>query len=148
MDKCYGPSSRRFEALTAEGLRRAAALAQWRRGIARGWPTVKVEGVEAKGPDPMHVGAELEVRARVNLGSFSPDDVEVQLFHGVVDNSGEIATPRTAAMSHNGAHDGNTWLFNGTIPCRTSGQYGYAVRVLPRHADLANPFESGLVCWG
>ena len=25
---------------------------------------------------------------------------------------------------------------------------GYAVRVLPRNADLASPFEPGLVCWG
>ena len=51
-------------------------------------------------------------------------------------------------MSHNGAHEGSTWLFTGTIPCRSSGQYGFAVRVLPQHADLANPFEPGLVCWG
>ncbi len=41
-----------------------------------------------------------------------------------------------------------TWLFKGTIPCRSSGQYGYAVRVLPRHPDLGNPFEPGLVVWG
>ena len=52
-------------------------------------------------------------------------------------------------MSHNGsAATGSTWVFQGTIPCRSSGQHGYAVRVLPRHADLANPFEPGLVCWG
>jgi starch phosphorylase len=34
------------------------------------------------------------------------------------------------------------------VPCKASGQQGYAVRVLPRHADLGSPFEPGLVCWG
>jgi hypothetical protein len=28
------------------------------------------------------------------------------------------------------------------------GQHGFAVRVLPRHQDLAKSFEPGLVTWG
>jgi starch phosphorylase len=97
----------------------------------------------------MHVGSELKVKARVQLGGFSPEDVEVQLFHGLVDSFGEIPHPRTVTMSHNGPPAaGSAWQFSGTIPCRSSGQYGYAVRVLPRNKDLSNPFEPGLVCWG
>jgi starch phosphorylase len=148
MEKCYWPSTQRFTRLSGEGLKRASVLAQWRRGVQRGWPQVRIEAVTSNGADPMHVGSALDVQARVNLGGLSPDDVEVQLFHGVVDSLGEIPNPRTVAMSHNGAHEGSTWVFHGTIPCRSSGQHGYAVRVLPRHSDLANPFEPGLVCWG
>jgi starch phosphorylase len=96
----------------------------------------------------MHVGSELGVEARVNLGNFAPDDVEVQLFHGVVDSLGEIPAPSTVTMSHNGSHDGTSWVFRGTIPLRSSGQHGFAVRVLPKNHDLANPFEPGLLCWG
>ena len=51
-------------------------------------------------------------------------------------------------MSTNGNHEGSSWVYRGTIPCRASGQHGYAVRVLPKHADLANSFEPGLVTWG
>jgi starch phosphorylase len=73
----------------------------------------------------------------------------VQLFHGLVDSFGEIPSPRTVTMSHNGPpREGNTWVFQGAIPCRSSGQHGYAVRILPKNADLANPYEPGLVCWG
>jgi starch phosphorylase len=129
-------------------MRKAAALAQWRRALQRGWPQVKVEAVEANGADPMHVGGQLQVKARVNLGGLSPDDVVVQLFHGALDNLGEIPQPATVPMSHNAQREGSVWEFKGTIPCRASGQHGFAVRVLPRHEDLANPFEPGLVCWG
>lgn len=148
MEKCYAPSAERYLSLTGEGLQRATGLAKWRKNVAKDWTQIRVEGVEARGADPMHVGAQLEVQARVNLGSLSPDDVQVQLFHGAVDNLGEIPSPGTVMMSHNGAHQGNTWLFKGTIACRSSGQHGYAVRVLPRHPDLSNPFEPGLVVWG
>ncbi len=149
MEKCYAPSIDRFEKLTRGGLSRATKLARWREGMRRGWPKIRVENVEAKGADPMHVGAALEVRARVDLGPFAPDDVEVQLFHGVLDSMGDIANPESVTMEQDSAAlRGNVWLFTGTIPCQTSGQHGYAVRVLPRHADLAHPFEPGLLCWG
>jgi starch phosphorylase len=146
---CYLPSAQRFLRLAGENLRRAGELAAWRRNLARGWRQVRVVGVESNGADPMHVGAELHVKVRVDLGGLRPDDVEVQLFHGLVDSLGEIPQPRTARMSHNGrAEQGSTWVFTGAIPCSSTGQHGFAVRVLPRHGDLANPFEPGLVTWG
>jgi hypothetical protein len=59
-------------------------------------------------------------------------------------------------MATNAQRVGTSWLFKGTIlhccrrriSFRSSGLYGYAVRVLLRHPDLANPFEPGLVVWG
>ena len=80
------------------------------------------------------------MKAQVQLGRLSPDDVQVQLFHGLVDNLGESRSRtrwRCAASNGDGA-----WVFTGTIPCRSSGQHGYAVRVLPRHADW-QPVRAG-----
>jgi starch phosphorylase len=148
VERCYWPSSLRFSSLAADNLKKANDLALWRRRLAQGWQQVRIETVQAKGADPIHVGAKLEVDARVNLGSFSPQDVEVQLFHGFVDSLGDIPTPFTIPMSHNGGAENGAWWFHGVIPCRASGQHGYAVRVLPKHPDLANLFEPGLVCWG
>jgi starch phosphorylase len=147
--RCYGPSAERFARLTADSLARAKSLAQWRRMLGQKWSKLKVEGVETSGTDPMHVGGAMRVQVRVHLGEVRPDDVEVQLFHGLVDSMGEIPSPGTVPMSPNGRpeHDGR-WLYTGTIPCATSGQHGFAVRVLPRHGDLASPYEPGLVCWG
>jgi glycogen phosphorylase len=146
---CYLPSAQRFLRLSGDNLQKAKALAQWRQTLQRGWGQIKVEGVEVNSSDPMQVGGELPVTVRVNLGRFSPDDVEVQLFHGLVDSLGEIPRPDLVPMSHNGKpkHD-NVWEFHGAIPCRSSGQHGFSVRVLPRHGDLASSYEPGLVCWG
>jgi glycogen phosphorylase len=145
---CYVPSAARYAQLTSDNLKSAADLSQWRRRLLREWSQVKVENVDTDGKEAMKVGAEFEVQARISLGSLQPDDVEVQLFHGIIDNAGEIPEPSTAAMSSNGSVHGPTWLFKGKIRCQSSGHYGYTVRVLPRHAKLGNPYESGLVCWG
>jgi starch phosphorylase len=148
VEKGYWPSSQRFEKLASDHFAKAKNLAQWRKRVAQGWGQIKVENVEAIGVDPMRVGGQLDVKARINLGGFSPDDVEVQLFHGAVDSLGEIPKPGTIMMSHNGVHEGPSWVYQGTIPCRSSGQHGYAVRVLPKNTDLSSFFEPGLVCWG
>ncbi|MCS7046892.1 MAG: alpha-glucan family phosphorylase, partial [Gemmataceae bacterium] len=149
MEKCYSPSSDRFERLSQDKLKRAAALAEWRRRMTREWGHIRVEAVEASGgSDPMHVGSQLEVLARINLGNIKPDDVEVQLFHGLVDNAGDIPKPYAQPMQHNNAMLGSALVYKGTIPCRSSGNYGFAVRVLPKNPDLANSFEPGLICWG
>jgi starch phosphorylase len=147
VEKCYLPSFQRFSRLGDESWKKAGDLARWRQRLVQGWQQIRVESIESNGADPMHVGSELAVKARINLGSFAPDDVDVHLFHGVVDSLGEIPDPKTAPMTPSGGRDGNSWLFQGTIMCRSSGQHGYAVRVLPRHADLANLFEPGLIAW-
>jgi starch phosphorylase len=73
----------------------------------------------------------------------------VQLYHGVVDNLGDITRPQATAMNSNGApQQGSSFTYKGNIQCRASGQYGYAVRVMPKHPDLSNPFETGLITWG
>jgi starch phosphorylase len=147
VEKFYWPSAQRYGGLAADGLKRSVELARWRKQVIQGWPQIRVEGVEAKGTDPMQVGNALEVSAKVNLGSLGPQDVDVQLFHGLVDSFGDIPNPQSIAMSADG-RSGASWTFLGTITCKSSGQHGYSVRVLPKHADLANPFESGLVSWG
>jgi starch phosphorylase len=148
LERCYRPAAERFKTLSAENLSGAIGLAQWRRKLSQSWGQVRVENVETSGADPLRVGAEMQVKARVNLGNISPDDVEVQLFHGSVDSLGDIPAPRTIPMSHNGHNEGATWVYSGKIACDSSGQYGYAVRVLPRNPSLPNAFEPGLVCWG
>ncbi len=148
METSYWPSNVRFQQLLEDNTKAGRDLAAWRKVVERKWPHIRVDGVEAKGADGASVGQNLEVQARVNLGGLTPEDVEVQLFHGPVDSLGEIATPHTVTMRQETASDNGYYVFQGSIPCRTSGQHGYAVRVLPKHPGLANPFATGLISWG
>ena len=143
----YWPSHLRFTQLTADQTHAARQLATWRKRVERNWQQVRVDAVEAKGADGAHVGQELPVQARIQLGSLTPADVEVQLVHGQVDSMGDLVAPRTVVMTHQ-ASDNGAYLYTGLLPCPASGQQGYALRVLPKHPGLTNPLTTGLICWG
>ena len=142
------PSHRRAAKLSVDQLKAAKELANWRKRIASEWNQVRVEGVEAPAGDELRVGAEFPVKVRVHLGAVSPEDVEVQLYHGVLDSMGEIADPRAIALRPDPSRNGSVALFAGSVPCRASGQFGFTVRVVPKHPNLPHSFEPGLVTWG
>jgi starch phosphorylase len=147
-ERCYIPSHRRATKLSADHLKAAKELAAWRKRVVGDWNQVRIEGVEAPTGETMRVGGEFPVKVRVHLGAFTPDDVEVQLCHGILDAMGEIADPRATPLRADPSRNGSMVLFTGSVPCRSSGQFGFTVRVLPKHPNLAHSFEPGLVTWG
>jgi len=147
-ERCYVPSARRAAKLSADHLKGAKELAGWRRRVRADWHQVQVESVDAPTNELMKVGGNFPVKVRVRLGPFKPDEVEVQLCHGVLDAMGELAEPKALPLSANGAVTSDGTVFTGDVPCRASGHFGFSVRVLPRHTNLPHLFEPGLVTWG
>ncbi len=147
--KCYLPSFARYDALSKKDLAGAKELATWRRRVGQNWHQIRVEDVTLPSSDPMRVGDEFLVKAKVYLGDLSALDVEVQLVHGNLDSFGEIANPKTVVLQPTGSlHDGKMNEFGGPIRCELAGQYGFSVRVLPKHLNLPHVYEPGLVTWG
>ena len=147
--KCYLPAHRREAILSANGMKEAAELARWRQRLTADWGGVRVESVDAPAGEMLRVGKDFPVGVKVALGALRPEDVEVQLCYGLLDAKGDIPEPTTLALQPSGPADGNKVMpFAGAVPCRSSGQFGFSVRVLPKHANLPNPFEPGFVTWG
>ncbi|MGL6097154.1 MAG: alpha-glucan family phosphorylase [Fimbriiglobus sp.] len=147
LTKCYLPAHRREAKLTGDKLRGAADLAAWRKRLVQSWGQVRVEEIDAPTGQMMKVGGTFPVSVKVNLGSVGPDEVDVQLCHGLLDAMGDVATPAVLSLTPSGPGAG-TVTYTGSVPCRSSGQYGFSVRVLPKNPNLPNPFEPGLVTWG
>ena len=97
--------------------------------------------------EALKVGDVLEVHAKISLGKLTEQDVEVQIYHGMLDDKGQIPKGAPTKMHLESVSDG-LYTFAGAISCHSSGRFGYAVRVLPRHKDLVHPFEMRLILWG
>ena len=39
------------------------------------------------------------------------------------------------------------YKYNGSFACEHAGRYGFSVRVVPAHPDLADPVEMGCIVW-
>nr|MBC8278683.1 alpha-glucan family phosphorylase [FCB group bacterium] len=134
----YLPTLRRFTILSENSYARAKALAKWKHRINQNWKDIKVEAVNVKLSEAVHVGDEVTVDAVIKLGGLKPEDVSVQVYYGKLNDARQIVKGLTRELETDGSKDGMS-VYKGSFHCDMSGRYGYCLRIIPRHEDLANP---------
>jgi len=144
----YGPASVYSRAVTSD-LTVAKGLAAWKEQVRVAWPSVRVINVDTSGigTEPS-LGNVMTVRAFLDLGGLSPEDVEVQSVTGRVDVNEQLHDITTVHMDCVGSDTdstGNGYRYEAQLPLTRSGAVGYTVRVLPHNELLASPAELGLV---
>jgi starch phosphorylase len=164
----YRPAAQRWLAFVESGMAKAKNLAAFKNRVRQEWNNVKIEDVDVQMKDgkatvPLNgnaasltVGTELQITANVRLGGLNPNDVAVQIYHGAVDSWGNISQGSIKDMEY-AQLGGSTaitevkkegpYQFTGTIKCTRSGKCGFVLRVLPKHEDLVEPYEPGLITW-
>jgi starch phosphorylase len=86
--------------------------------------------------------------AKVMLNSHSPEDGAVQDLTGLVDADGDLKDPVVIPMQLSERDAAGTYLFQTVVqPSARSGLHGYAIRLLPKHANSISPFLPGLIKW-
>jgi starch phosphorylase len=140
----YAPAAAASARMTEDKYAGARELAEWRARVGEAWHRVGVEHVESTvaGETPQ-VGAPLPVRAVVALGELAPEDVAVEVAYGQVDETDSLVAPTFAPLTLGETLDDGRFRYDGEVPLSRTGSFGYAVRVVPRHALLDGPF--GLV---
>jgi starch phosphorylase len=158
--KCYLPAQSKWDYLTADNMSRAKTLATWKANAQMAWADVAIKDVkvelgngegagelDARNPQ-LKVGSKLKVSALVKLGRLKPDDVSVELYHGPLDSRGNITDGAVIKMEQGNetSQDSEYW-FSGLAPCCASGRRGITVRVVPKHPDITNSYDLGLILW-
>jgi glycogen phosphorylase len=143
----YIPALDRGQVLAADGLSRAIQLARTKDLLRHRWGGIRIVGVHTSGNGHFKVGEQMQVEAMVDMPGVDPGDVTVQLYAGPINSRGEIEQPQALSMNHAKALAPERHLFIGRLDCRNSGRQGFAIRILPGTADLATPFEPGLIIW-
>ena len=142
----YEPASKQGHEVWANDFERVKALAAWKDRVVEAWDDVKVLDVEGD-VRASDVGEGREVLARIRIGRLSSEDVSVQLAHGRVGAEGELLEPEFVKMNASGTDEDGVATFSGKFTAEKPGLYGFAVRVVPRHPDLTNEMEMGLIAW-
>ncbi len=142
----YEPAAAHEERMVADGHGRARDLHAWKQRVQGAWHGVHVDGVES---DTLvtGIGDERRVEAVVSLGSLQGDDVEVQLFHGPVGQGDELEDAEVTTMVEVERTDDVHVRYRATFTAERAGRYGFTVRVVPSHPDLATSAELGHIAW-
>jgi starch phosphorylase len=147
VEQLYEPTAARADRLAADGFARAKELAAWKTRVRRAWDGVRVDAVDTEA-SIASLGTTRAVEAVIALGALSPDDVEVQLAHGPAGQNDEIEQAEVVTMQPVGDGRGDRRVrYRGEFACDTAGRYGFTVRVVPSHPDLATPLELGRIAW-
>jgi starch phosphorylase len=125
----------------AKGL--ASQIGRWRAH----WSEIEIEHVEISAQEAHPIRTEVVAKARVLLGSLSPSEVTVQLYHGRQSGAGDLVEASAIDMTHvrdlgDGLHE-----FTGGFTPASAGRCGCSVRVLPADERLAQPIIPGLITW-
>jgi starch phosphorylase len=145
-ERFYLPAAIHASMLSKENYRAARALASWRDFVREHWHEVSVLAMEADSQKELEIGTSLDLRVRVLLGLFPPEEVSVEVLYGPMDSQGEIIAGEALPL-HFIQTEGAVALFRGSIPCKSAGQHGFVVRVLPFRSELSSKFETGKVTW-
>ncbi|MBE9019694.1 hypothetical protein IQ272_26895, partial [Chroococcidiopsidales cyanobacterium LEGE 13417] len=91
---------------------------------------------------PRHWIAKMKDAIRINCPC-----VQVELYKGNVDASGEIVNGVPITMQFQGTDPQGMSIYTVEINYTTSGLQGLSLRVLPKHKYLSNPYETRLILW-
>ena len=144
----YLPAAAADRSISVRRYQPARDLAAWKARVTAAWPSVHVTHVESGGVDASpQVGEQLQVRAVVQLGALSPDDVSVELVHGRARDGDELVDTHAVELTLDSMDAATPGLANyaGSVSLARSGSFGYTVRVVPRNRLLASPAELGLI---
>lgn len=145
-DLFYMPSSQAFHDLSASNLRSTYKVLGWRDRIQENWRLVRVAKVEDTAVRSNPIGKHVGVRALVELGGLSPEDVRVEAVVGRIGPNRELSDCSVSILELSG-HENGGFVFGGSIACDRAGHQGYTVRVVPHNTAIRVPSELNLVAW-
>ena len=145
-ERAFLPAHDKSVMLTAEHAAKAKELADWRRYVGQAWSGIHIESDLASKNGDLRVGQKLSFNARVRLGRLKPEDVNVQIVYGPLDPQDRITAPATVNMTATGERDGRV-VYTAEPVFTASGQYGFAIRVVPKNENLLHPFTPQMVTW-
>lgn len=152
-EQLYFPTHRRWLRLNKNRAKGSIALAHWKDHIREHWGSLWIEEKSSNGRSTpiqnleLEVGGSTKVQAVVHTDVLFPHELAVQIYHGVLDTTGEIRKGNVSPMEYQKDLGGGAYLFEGTLTLKSTGLHGYAVRALPYHEDLESLTELGLVTW-
>ncbi|MEO7001471.1 MAG: alpha-glucan family phosphorylase [Ktedonobacterales bacterium] len=147
-DDLYIPALKLGQQMDGDSYALARELSGWAERLRREWSNV---AVEAEGPreGQLAQGQPLRVTAYVRLGALKPDDVRVELVEARDENGilrdRQVIQMGAASGAKTGADGARRYTAQYTPDA--NGSLVYGVRVVPHHAGLTSPLETGLARW-
>jgi len=147
VNRFYLPSSLVWDQIKEDQWKKLRSFNAWKNNIKANWHLIKILEKRVETRSIIKKGKSLKIEILVSLGSISPEDISVEIYHGPVDSKANFLDRFILPLKHffpSGEHV----IFKGEIPCDKVGRFGFKIRIIPFHPLLKNPYSLGLILWG
>ena len=146
-DLFYKPAIDEYRKLNENEAQHTHELVAQRQRLKTLWSGVNVESMTTDMDlSNLHVGDTFKAMAVVNLGKLTPEEVDVQIYHGPVSSSNQITESHSEIMGEIRKADNGTHCYSHTLECKATGRYGFTVRAVP-HGEEWKRIMPGFVTW-
>lgn len=143
----YMPASQRCAHFTEGSLQAAKALAKWKERIRQHWEKIRILNTQVENGRELKVGESYPIKSLVAIDGLKPEELRVEVYYGALDADGRILHGQCVSMTQEKKEGNGQYLYSAAIPCDTTGQKGFSIRITPSHPDMAFQHETGLITW-
>ncbi len=142
----YVPAAENLRQLTENSSKKAKDLALTQSRLNALWSHIRVSKPKITPASDFAVGDTFSVVLEVFLGELTPEEVEVQIYHGRLRGAGEMEGSRAETMELQHTGSPGTHVYGCQVKCADSGRFGYTARVIPSGDDVLRN-TPGLITW-
>jgi starch phosphorylase len=142
----YQQAASQYHSLLDNKTKAAKELARQHERLNSNWANIQVSQPVPEKSGPFRVGNTFQVTCDVDLGELTPDEVDVEIYYGLVKSVDRLTSSDTELMHVSEDHGKGQYMYSCSLTCRISGRYGFTARVIPRGDDYIR-YAPGLISW-
>jgi glycogen phosphorylase len=142
----YLPASRNYKLLTDDSARKAKEVALTHSRLISLWSGIWLSRPKLTTELDFKVGDTVRITLEVFLGELTPEEVDVQIYHGKIRTQDYLQGSRAETMWLQETIAEARHIYACTFTCSDSGHFGYTARVIPKGDEVLSS-TPGLITW-
>ena len=121
---------------------------KWKKSAKERWHEIEITQEDNVDNVKMNAGDIIEVKCKVRLPNFEPENVAVQVYYGQILDTGIVNNVCVTEMKKvDEEKEDNLYTYAAKIKLTTGGNFGYTFRVMPKNKMLLDSENMNLIKW-
>ena len=121
---------------------------KWKKSAKERWHEIEITQEDNVDNVKMNAGDIIEVKCKVRLPNFEPENVAVQVYYGQILDTGIVNNVCVTEMKKvDEDKEDNLYTYAEKIKLTTGGNFGYTFRVMPKNKMLLDSENMNLIKW-
>ena len=147
MDRIYMPLCNMYNK-NFKNLDNVNDFVKWKKSAKERWNQIEITQDHNIDNVKLNAGDIIEVKCKVQLPNFNPENVSVQVYYGQILDTGIVNNVCVTEMKQVETNDEEkVYTYSAKIKLTTGGNFGYTFRVIPKHEMLLDSENMNLVKW-